>query len=156
MYPSTFIINKEETQECITKRLVYLSKKKMHTNTDRDKISATTLENSKIPSDFLVKYDIVEDYKPFLINSFRTVGWSDPFPDEGETIIGSRLEEFLNLFVHEDAQDLVYEPSRYCKEHSPLHLYVPKKEVMLKIMRACIGVNKITDFWFVNHRRSLT
>ena len=75
MFPGKLLVNKEETQECITKRLLYFSRKKIHSKIEKDRVSATTLENSKIPIDFLIKYDMVEDYKPFLINSFRTVGW---------------------------------------------------------------------------------
>jgi hypothetical protein len=127
----------------------------MNTSIDRDRVSDETLEKSKISSEFLVEYDILEEYKPFLINSFQTIGWSDPFPDEDLAITGSQ-DDGLNLTIPVSIGDLVYQRSRYVKEHSPLHLYVPKKEIMLKIMRACVGIHKPQDLWFVQKKKALS
>ena len=41
----------------------------------------------------------------------------------------------------------VYAPSRYSPDYSPLLIYIPKKEVMFKMMRACIGVKCTSDLW---------
>lgn len=55
-----------------------------------DMISAATKKNSKINKDFLVKYNLLDcKCKPHLINSFQTIGWSDPFPDDYKLIKGS-------------------------------------------------------------------
>ena len=94
-----------------------------------------------------MKYDICDSYKPFVINSFQTIGWSDPFPQDDEFIIGS-LDDGDNLVVPEAPLDLVYEESRYMPEFSPLCIYVPKKEIMLKMMRACVEVKKPDNLWF--------
>ena len=44
--------------------------------------------------------------------------------------------------------DLVYAKSRYMAEHSPYQVYIPRSEMMIKLMRACVGVTKIEDLWF--------
>jgi len=44
--------------------------------------------------------------------------------------------------------DFVYADTRYCKEHSPHCIYIPSKKLMLKIMRACIGIKNAKDLWF--------
>ncbi len=38
--------------------------------------------------------------------------------------------------------DLVYSDSRYIPNFSPYCIYIPKKEIMAKLMRACIAVPK--------------
>ena len=72
-------------EETILKRIVKLTGELVSEET----ISDETKQNSKIPNDFLVKYKIVEDMKPFFINGFQTVGWSDPYPDDDTFIQGS-------------------------------------------------------------------
>ena len=37
--------------------------------------------------------------------------------------------------------DLIYDRSRYKEERSPNALYMPKKEMLFDMLRACIGVN---------------
>ena len=68
------------------------------------------------------------------------------------------IEDGHNLVIPNETMDLVYLETRYYKEASPLCIYIPKKEVMLKIMRACIGANKTSDFWLIdkklNHTRT--
>jgi hypothetical protein len=62
------------------------------------------------------------------------------------------IEDGHNLRVPTGTYDLVYQESRYYKDDSPICIYIPKKEVMLKIMRACIGVQKTTDFWLIDKK----
>ena len=66
------------------------------------------------------------------------MGWSDPFPDEH-----SSLEP---VFL-EDKNELVYDESYYKEEYSPRIIYLPSKLVMIKMMRACIGVDKPQNLW---------
>ena len=50
-----------------------------------------------IANDFLQVYDVLEPhYKDFQINSFQTIGWADPYPDDDKFIIGS-LDDGDNL-----------------------------------------------------------
>ena len=44
-------------------------------------------------------------------------------------------------------EDLVYFRSRYIEGFSPYCVYIPKKEIMLKLMRACVSVPKSEDLW---------
>jgi hypothetical protein len=44
--------------------------------------------------------------------------------------------------------DWVYGPSRYEKGNSPVCIYIPAPEIMLKIMRACIDVKDPSELWF--------
>ena len=98
-----------------------------------------------------MKYNLVDSYKPHLINSFQTIGWPDPFPNDCKEVTGS-IEDGHNLVIPSETLDLVYLESRYYEEASPLCIYIPKKEVMLKIMRACIGATKTSDFWLIDSK----
>lgn len=61
-----------------------------HELASEERISYETERDSKISKNFLVKYDIINDEtKSFFINSFQTIGWSDPFPDDYINITGS-------------------------------------------------------------------
>jgi len=44
-------------------------------------------------------------------------------------------------------EDRVYPDSRYTPGNSPYCIYIPCREVMLKLMRACIKVNKPEHLW---------
>ena len=60
------------------------------------KISKLTKKHSKISNDFLIKYKIVdkkEQFKPYLLNGFKVIGWCDPFPDDDKFIKGSVDDE---------------------------------------------------------------
>lgn len=78
--------------------------------------------------------------KPWLVNSFWNIGWPDPFPDEHS----SMDREFLV-----DRTALVYEEARYHEEYSPSAVWIPSKLVLIKLMRACIGVDKPENLWIV-------
>ena len=45
-------------------------------------------------------------------------------------------------------EDLVYPASRYIEEGSPKCIYIPSQEIMLTIMRACVGVKDPEHLWF--------
>ena len=80
------------------------------------------------------------EYKPYLINSFWGMGWSDPFPDEH-----SSIEPELADMIMEGK--LIYNESRYEYDRSIVIIYLPSKLVMLKMMRACIGVDRKEMLW---------
>ena len=70
------------------------------------------------------------------------------------------MEDGHNLVIPSQTMDLVYLKSRYYEKSSPLCIYIPKKEVMLKIMRASIGAKKPSDFWLIDkklmHNRTIS
>jgi len=48
-----------------------------------------------------------------------------------------------------DLTELIYDKSRYKdKLHVPNVIYIGRKEIMLKMMRACIGITDINQLWF--------
>ena len=112
------------------------------------KISQETKENSEIANNFLKKYNlIVSNLGDFNINRFFSVGISDPFPDDDLNIIGSRDDGEDFLAVPEKVEDFVYPDSRYVEGDSPNCIYIPNKEIMFKMMRACITVKDPFALW---------
>lgn len=85
----------------------------------------------------------------YLINRFWTVGFSDPYPDDDKNIIGSVDDTPDDIKTPSQITDRVYPESRYTPGNSPYCIYIPNKEVMLKLMRACIKVKKIEDLWII-------
>jgi hypothetical protein len=74
---------------------------------------------------------------------------SDPFPDDDQFIIGSIDDVDPELYkLPEVPETLVYPPDRYIEGACPYCIYIPRKELMLKIMRACVGITKVEDLWF--------
>lgn len=62
----------------------------------------------------MVKYKIVDkkdQFKPFLINGFKVLGWSDPFPDDDKFLKGSVDDEVFQIALTID--HLVYPEQRY-------------------------------------------
>jgi hypothetical protein len=94
----------------------------------------------------LEKYKFIDDYKPFFINSFKGIGLSDPYPHDDEKIKGS-LDDGHGIKMPEKAEDLVYPVSRYIEEYSPFCIYIPKKEIMLKLMRSSVMVKQKDELW---------
>lgn len=118
-------------------------------------ISEETKENSIIAKDFLTpaKYDIIDErHANFLINRFWTVGFADPYPDDDKHIIGSVDDAPDELQPPSNADDKVYPEGRYTAGNSPYCIYIPNKEVMLKLMRACIKVKTEEDLWIMKNK----
>ena len=44
---------------------------------------------------------------------------------------------------------LIYFKQRY-SENSPMTVYIPTKDIMFKMMRACLGCQNIEDLWIFN------
>ena len=63
----------------------------------------------------------------------------DPFPLE---------QDGYNFVPPKGIDDLAYCKSRYQEENSPKSIYIPSPEMMFKMMRACISVDKEGDLWF--------
>ena len=104
-------------------------------------VSWVTEEQSRLPKAFYVTYNKV--FKPrlqaFNINSLLTVGLEDPFPNE---VSYNKTRGHLPEEVP-DSQDtvaFVYDTARYIEGNSPYCVYVPCRDIMFKLMRACIAV----------------
>jgi hypothetical protein len=116
------------------------------------RVTKQTEEMAEINTDFLIKFgfdDPADDMKDFMINSFRQVGMSDPFPDDDQFIEGSLDDVDPELYkVPQSPDELVYPAYRYVKGRCPYCIYIPRKEIMLKIMRACVGVDSVSEVWY--------
>lgn len=96
------------------------------------KLTPGFYENKKIKEEL----DLKEKHdKAFLINQFWDIGWSDPFIDDERS---SLIKEATELKLPTKPDDLVYDRSRFKKSSAVNCIYIPKKVVMLKLMRACI------------------
>ena len=62
-------------------------------------------------------------------------------------LITGSLDDGDNMCIPTKVDDWVYPESRYVEGLSPFVIYIPKKEIMLKMMRACIEVKKPEDLW---------
>jgi hypothetical protein len=72
---------------------------------------------------------------PWFIHSFYALGLDDPFYDESSLFDSENdCRDPKKPFKMEEN---IYPDSRYCAEHSPLILYIPSKNLMIKMMRAC-------------------
>ena len=64
---------------------------------------------------------------------------SDPFPEDN--LEGSLGENDPAIYrMPEAPEHNVYDKSRYIYWLAPYTIYIPRREIMMKIMRACIGV----------------
>ena len=43
--------------------------------------------------------------------------------------------------------NLIYSLTRYLEDQSPMSLYIPNKPLLFKMMKACVGVNRIEELW---------
>ena len=99
-----------------------------------------TQRNSVLPKGFYAKYSKIFKTKveSFNINTFQSIGFVDPFPKEERA---NRYRGGLPAEV--DGQIApVYPADRYVEEYSPYCLYIPPRDIMFKLMRACIMVER--------------
>lgn len=76
----------------------------------------------------------------YMINRFFTIGFADPYPDDDKNIIGSVDDAPDDIKPPCHPSHRVYPDQRYIEGKSPNCIFLPCKEVMLKLMRACIKV----------------
>jgi hypothetical protein len=58
------------------------------------------------------------------------IGWIDPYPNEIDP---------KSIKVPQN-EDFVYDSRRFVNKKAPYVVYIPKKIIMFKMMRICIGV----------------
>ena len=58
--------------------------------------------------------------------------------------------EFYNKVKNDHNQCFIYPEEKTLCEDCPFVIYVPNNTMMLKIMRACIGIQNEKDLWFNN------
>lgn len=70
---------------------------------------------------------------------------ADPFPDEN-TVIEDGKQLFGDEIIGID--QLVYPQSKYLKDKSPKTIFIPQRNVMIKMIRASLGCESESDLWF--------
>ena len=72
------------------------------------------------------------------------MGWKDPLSNENSHFTSSfKIPE--NIF-----EDQVYSSHRMIKHKAPFMVYIPRREMMFKMMRLTIGVVEEYNLWFNN------
>ena len=126
MYPSRYRTNLEDVDELIEFRIQYT----FH----RQKSSAPSQGlGFQLKPKFGRKYTAVLEDKlhSHNINFFEQIGMPDPFPRENKEVYTK---------IPAANTDLVYDQRRLVPDSIPLTVYLPSKRLLLKIMRACVGV----------------
>ena len=70
------------------------------------------------------------------VNDWEDIGISDPFPNE-DTFTKSTWD------YPENATTYIYSDKKLIKEYIPNCCYIPNKQMMFKLMRACLGVRTV-------------
>ena len=103
-------------------------------------ISKQTKELAHIPDETLKVLDLLDSppnpKSPFIV-SLTEIGWLDPFPDEGEDSL-KEVNEYIDQLEDHDVETKSMES-----------FALPTKSVMIKIMRACIGVTSPSRLWIL-------
>ena len=139
-----------------------------HVNAAADKVKVApapqlaeaTLAGAKLSANFNNKHKMVDTRsKVYLIKRFEDIGWKDPFPDEPMKVEYKLKDNGKDTMPGGDGQGpqippnkdvLCYAETRLIPKRCPTVIYVPSKEMMFKMMRACIGVKKKEDLWIYN------
>lgn len=116
---------------------------------------------------------MVEDPKALIykVSTFKSIGWPDPFPDDvtefdddSEDLSHAEFDQpkvadkkivqeeektvkEVEIIKAVEVSRLNYPENRLIKGQSPIQIFIPSKEIMIKLMRACICVEKVDDLW---------
>jgi hypothetical protein len=103
-------------------------------------VSPQTKKRAQL-GDFATAYGLGEQKAAlFLINDWVEIGIMDPFPNE-------MSEDQVAMSSPEKVSQDVYHEARYVKERSPNVNFIPRQELMWKLMRSCIGVKDSEYLW---------
>jgi len=98
-----------------------------------------------VSENFEENYDMKSENKSYSINFFEEIGWFDPFPANSFLTDVYDESELTGLDITEN----IYPASRTCcPNHYPSAIYLPKRELMFAMMRACVGVDSQKDLFF--------
>jgi len=101
----------------------------------------TRLASAPPSSDYLTRYGLTDEGgdRQFIINSFHQLGWPDPYPKENSYKSSAKQPV--------DGDDLVYDPVRFREGAPPYVVYIPRAEMLFKMMRACVEVKDASELW---------
>lgn len=120
-------------------------------------MSAKTTKASNVDSGFLVKFKLFDTLplKSFHINCLKQVGIEDPFPDDHTKFQNSINCHELDVYQELVLDNLVY-PSQAYGQVAPNCIWIPRVELMFKLMRACVGITDEKDLWLFKEPESQT
>ena len=77
--------------------------------------------------------------------AFQSIGLPDPFPEEDTQDL-----EYQQILGNNEIviKDLVYPDCRFNVDYSPRTIFMPTKQVMFKMIRACLGCDGPQDLWY--------
>jgi hypothetical protein len=102
---------------------------------------------------FLLDFKIGNDegFNPFEVNSFASIGIKDPFPRDSITLNYSISDTHSNVFTRMTSADsMAYPHIKYINGIIPDMIFLPRLEIMFKIIRACVCVSSPKELWFKN------
>ena len=75
--------------------------------------------------------------------------------------ISKKSAEHLHVHDHSDDEEpvkvgLAYKIGRYNDDESPTCIYLPTRQLLFKMMRACIGVEEPEELWIYNSATGFT
>lgn len=92
------------------------------------KVTTSTEKLATLPLNFMIRYGLNEDSSEhFNINSFYQIGLSDPFPE---------------IFADKNVDYFYPEHKILNTDYIPSMTYIPRKDVMLRLMRSCLNVKE--------------
>ena len=133
-------ISKISQKEQLTLLFKMNTTKLSNKNNNQPRKMRQIVPKNQLNLNFFEKYDFNTQNQTWNINSFEQVGWLDPFPFE------TKKDEECPCFPR-FVSEMAYESDRFIPKLAPFVIYIPKKEIMWKIMRACIGVTTKEGLW---------
>lgn len=78
--PSELYGSRKESEKIATARIQLMESQ----NNDNSKVGDVSTPKDQVGLDFLEKYNMDEEFE-FNVNSFESIKWPDPFPDQNTT-----------------------------------------------------------------------
>ena len=97
-----------------------------------------------MPPKFEETYGITCTLNPYNVNYFSQLGWVDPFPNEDDPPINHKHDFKKVPWV---PADIIYPLTRFHPKDTPMIIYIPSKEIMFKMMRACVNCKTPEELW---------
>lgn len=88
-----------------------------------------------------------EELNPFFIHDFRRLGMSDPFPDGNSAPLSEVDHKLLANVPMNIDEDLLQPKYRFAANRPPAMVWLPTKQIMIKMIRASLGIVDPSELW---------
>lgn len=97
------------------------------------------MEKTELPEYFYLNMDfaVLKHQKHLFIQDLNQIGWPDPLINDVQ------MQNPFKWRQPEKISDFVFSKKCYVYKKTPHMIYIPSKETMFKIMRACIDITDI-------------